>query len=236
LRRDPRWPTVRSFLRKTQRYWAKRPSNTEVVAIPRGYAAGKPIPLVVALHGLGSSPEDFAEGWMQKAADALSVAIVSVSGTEVRGPHSYAWAEDIERDRARIERAVTNLGDRVTVAPGKIVLVGFSQGAQMSAELAARFPDRYAGAIAMSPGTRRELRLKGIAGGSLAGHRFVVLVGEGEHPGNVERARADAEALRAAGGDAYYHAYPELRTHARPPDFEKAFPSWVRFILDGKPL
>ncbi|MEZ4311659.1 MAG: hypothetical protein R3F14_26810 [Polyangiaceae bacterium] len=184
---------MRSFLRKTQRYWAKRPSNTEVVAIPRGYAAGKPIPLVVALHGLGSSPEDFAEGWMQKAADALSVAIVSVSGTEVRRAAQLRVGRG-HRARSRAHRA-----RRVEPGRSRDRRAGEDRARRLLAGRAdvggARraLPRQVRGAIAMSPGTRRELRLKGIAGGSLAGHRFVVLVGEG-----ARQCRARARGRRGA--------------------------------------
>lgn len=236
VRKDPRWLPVRAFLRKTQRYWAQHPIDSQVVVLPKGHVAGRPIPVIVALHGLGSNPESFAADWSQKAADSLSVALVSVSATKTRGPKSFVWAEDVERDRARIEKALATLQGRVTIADGKIMLIGFSQGAQMAAEIAARHPDRYAGAIAMSPGNRSQLALTGLLPGTLGKRRFVVVAGAGEHPDTVKQAADDADHLRVAGAEVHHHAYPEMATHTFPPDFEKAFPGWVRFVLEGTPL
>ncbi len=214
-RKDPRWPALRTHLRRTQRYWGQRTIESETVVVPKGYTADKPVPVVVALHGPRRQPQNFVGEWAQKAADSLSIAIVSVSGTRPRGPRSFVWAEDAERDHARIEKALQTVRDRVTAEHGKILLMGFSQGAQMSAEIAARHPDRYAGAILLSPGTRGDLSLADIKPGSLGQRRFVVVVGASEAPA-TQRAADDAERLRAAGADVYHHPYPGASHSSHP--------------------
>jgi predicted esterase len=148
------------------------------------------------------------------------------------GPHRFKWAETVDEDDARVRAALDAVADRVIRSEGRVVLMGFSQGGQMAAALAARHPDAYAGAIVMSPGTVSELALEHIEGKRrLDDRRFVVVVGAEEHPGNVAVAAADANQLRTAGADVLHKAYAGMRTHAFPPDFDDALPHWVRFIL-----
>jgi predicted esterase len=236
VRADPRWRALRPFLVQATRLWMARAIKETLVVVPKGYTKDRPIPVVVGLHGLGSMPQDFAGEWAQTAADKLDVAFVAVSGTVSLGPHKFRWAESVERDEARVEEALQGARDRLTVAEGQIVLIGFSQGGQMSAEIAARRPARFAGAIVMSPGTQADLALGDVpATAHLDGHRFVVVAGAGEHPGTVARAEADAARLRALGGDVAHKLYGDMNIHSFPPDFEEALPKWVRFVLGKGP-
>ncbi len=192
---DARWSELQAFCLRVRRYYAHHPVEVEAVAVPRGYRAGTPIPLLIALHGLGDGATQFfgaMEG--QEAADVFGVAIVSVSGTIARGPHHFAWAEDPARDLARIDRALAKLRDRVTIADGKVALLELLAGAQLAVELAARHPERFAGAIGLSPGTLTERTLDGLAA-EPATRRFVVAAGAGEHPATVATAAADAAKL-----------------------------------------
>lgn len=236
VRADPRWSTIRPFLREAVRYWAGSGLKQTRVVLPKGYTRSRPVPVIVGLHGMGSTPEDLADEDLQDVADALSVAVVSASGTIPNGPTSFHWAESVERDEARIEDALKEASDRVTIAPGKIVLLGFSQGAQMAAEIAARRPEKYAGAIIMSPGTQKDLALKDLpASPTLAQRRFVIVVGAGEQPGNVAVAASDARALLGAHADVFHKAYEGVEEHAFPPDFTTALPRWIRYILGSGP-
>jgi phospholipase/carboxylesterase len=240
LRADARWPQVRAYFRRMARYWSSHTPEQQLVVIPKAPAPAAGRPLVVGMHGLGSRPEDFSGIAFQSAAERAGVAFVALSGTNARGPHKFVWAEDPALDRARIDRgiaAIAAIAGQVTPPPGKVITIGFSQGAQMAVEIAARDPAHFAGAIVMSPGTRKDLRLADIPSSvSLAGRRFVVVVGAREHPRNVIRAKADADRLRALGAQVYYYPYPDMNSHSFPPDFDVALPKWIAFILDGKPL
>jgi predicted esterase len=232
LRADGRWATLRAFLVQATRYWVGQRIEQIRVTVPAGYAVGRSIPVVVGLHGMGSVPEDFSGRWAQATADALGVAFVSVSGTQSIGPHSFRWAESPDQDLARVDEALAEARDRVTAAEGQIVLLGFSQGAQMSAEIAARHPDEFVGAIVMSPGTLSDRSLDGAGrSGDLARHRFVVVAADGENPRTVARARADAERFTALGGDVFARLYPNVNEHAFPTDFTQALPRWIGFVL-----
>jgi predicted esterase len=236
IRADPRWGTIRIFLREAARYWAGSGLKQTRVVIPKGYTRGQPIPVVIGLHGMGSIPDDLAGEGLQGTADALSIAFVSASGTIPNGPSSFHWAESADSDDARLDDALKEVSDRVTIAPGKIILIGFSQGAQMAAEIAARRPEKYLGAIVMSPGTQKDLALQDlVAKPALAQRRFVIVVGAGEHPGNVARAATDARALRGAHADVFHKAYEGMTVHSFPPDFTSALPVWIRYILGSGP-
>ena len=77
------------------------------------------MPVFVALHGLGSQPEDFAHNpEAQAMADETGAAIVSVSGTEPWGKNSFSWSENYETDWAHIQKALEAVKDKVTPLPG----------------------------------------------------------------------------------------------------------------------
>ncbi|UQA57798.1 alpha/beta hydrolase [Polyangium aurulentum] len=236
IREDKRWGPLRAWLGVVSRYWQASGRKETRLVVPKGYQPGKPIPVLVGLHGMGSVPADFAGVDMQRFANAHSIAVVSASGTLPLGPHSYRWVESPSRDGARIEAALAEVADRVTIAPGKVVLIGFSQGAVMAGEIAARHPDRYAGAIMMSPGGRSSLAFGSVERQpAIEKRRFVVVVGEGERPGNVELAQKDAERLRTLGADVFHKVYAGQDRHAFPPDYETILPVWVAYLLGEGP-
>lgn len=232
LRKDPRWSTVRSYLWEVSRYWAYHGPEETLVVVPKGYVPGHPIPVVVGLHGYGATPKQFADEQWQHIADKYSIAFISASGTVSRGLSAYDWTESVEKDASRIERALTQVAGRVTPAPGQIILQGFSQGAQMAAEIAARHPDRYAGAIALSPGTRRNMGFHDVEKKpQLTERRFVVVVGAQEEPRNVAYAKQDAETLRSYGAEVIHKESPNQAQHAFPADYETALSEWLKWIL-----
>lgn len=233
VRADGRWPAMRQFIQQYNDYWTMSGVTEISLLVPAGYTPGTAIPLVIGLHGMGHRARGFIDEDMQPLADQLQMALLAVSGTVPRGPSTFVWSEDPDRDFQRVEAALAEIKDRVTIAPGKIVLYGFSQGAMVSAELAARHPDRFTGAIALSPGGHSDVRLSAVT--PQAAHQpqgYVALCGGGEHPGNVQNTRdvaAGAEKLQAR---TYLRIDPAQQQHTFPSDFATGFPRWVRFVLD----
>jgi hypothetical protein len=172
---DPRWPVVLKYLEEYNRFWEFSDVSETISVIPANYDSTTPIPVVLGLHGLGSRAKGFVGPEYQKWADELNVAIVGVSGSRPRGPASFVWSEDPEIDLKRIDAAIDELKDRLTVKEGSLVLFGFSQGAMMSAEIAIRHPDRFAGALVMSPGGTKQpdlTRLRKLEGNPESGLRL----------------------------------------------------------------
>jgi predicted esterase len=234
LRRDPRWAKVRQYLADCNRYFETAPLARTVLVLPKGYRKETPIPAVLWLHGLGSRPEDFTGGKRcQEYADHLNVAVIGVSGTRPRGPRSFVWAEDPEKDAKRLRDALAEVSDRVTVKKGYVVTFGFSQGAQVGLEVAVRFPEEYAGSIVLSPGAQPHL--DDTRPSALLRRRgFVLSCGAKEHPGNVQLTALDAAWLRVAKAQVLHKAYPGVSAHSFPEDFDERFPEWVKFILKAR--
>jgi predicted esterase len=234
LHRDPRWAQVLPYLTACNRYFETAPVARTTLVLPKGYQKGTPIPVVLWLHGLGSRPDDFTAGeGCQEFADELNVAVVGVSGTRPRGPRSYVWAEDPEKDAKRLRDALAEVSNRLTVKKGSAITFGFSQGAQVGLDVAVRYPEEYAGSIVLSPGAQPHL--EGVRPSPLLARRgFVLSCGAKEYPGNVQLTADDADWLRRAGAQVIHKPYPGVSAHTFPKDFDERFPEWVKFILKAR--
>jgi predicted esterase len=231
LRADSRWNRVLNYLGECNRYFETADIAQTLLIVPTGYKKPTAIPAVIWLHGLGSQPDDFVNEGSQEYADRLNVALVGVSGTQPRGPMSFGWAEDIDRNATRIRAALDEVSDRVSIEKGKAITFGFSQGAQVGLEVAARYPEEFAGAIVLSPGAVSHLQ--SITPSPLLAKRgFVVSCGAKELPGNVRLAKDANDWLSRAKAHVIYKPYPGVAAHSFPNDFNERFPEWVRFILD----
>lgn len=234
VRKDPRWPQVRVYLRGCERYWEASGHSETCLVLPQNAPPGKPIPVFIGLHGHGHNALEFVRGERyQVVADQLGVAFLGVSGTHCRGKHSFVWSEDAEKDLARIDAALKQVADQLTPADGQIVLFGFSQGGAVSAELAARHPRRFAGAILLSPGSVTSLdptRLPRLPENRRQG--LVSVCGAREHPTTVNCTKAYAAAYQSRGSRVHLKLYPGMHQHTFPPDFAEQFPIWAKFILD----
>src|SRR6266516_8117896 len=121
--------------------------------------AGTP-PLLLLLHGIGSNEQDLygLAPFLDKR-----FLIISVRAPNTLGPGSYAWFEAdftpqgpvINPEQAEASRItlITFLKEAVTAYgadPEQIYLMGFSQGAIMSASVALTRPELVAGVVMMS--------------------------------------------------------------------------------------
>jgi predicted esterase len=234
VRSDARWPRVLAYLRVYERFWETSGFSETSLVLPRDATPERPLPLFIGLHGMGTNAHGFVDAREYQAlADEMGVAFLGVSGTRPIGKQSFVWSEDPVKDLARIDDALRETAERFTAADGKVVLFGFSQGAWMSAEIAQRHPDRFAGAILLSPGTVADLRF-GHIDATPAHHRqkLVAVCGAREQSGNVYKTKECAAAFEKLGARVYLKLYPDMNTHSFPPDFREKLPIWGRFILD----
>ena len=231
LQSDERWPQVRRFLRQYEKYWASKQIVHPVLLLPKDYDGKTPLTTIVCLHGLGSNPENIASEAMQPFADELQIAIVGINGTVPRGKTTFVWSEDPEADHQQVVRSLDSLAGKFVPAPGKVIAIGFSQGAQAGLEAAVRHPEYYAGAIVISPGNRTGSGLAQVQPSpELAKRAFVFVVGAQEHPGNVALTAQDAQWARNAKAHVVHRPTPGQSQHSFPADFNERFPEWVRMI------
>jgi predicted esterase len=238
LRQDARWAKVRRYLADVNHYFETAPLARTVLVLPSGYKKESAIPVILWAHGLGATPENFVTGSGQQFADQLNLAVVGVSGTKARGPHSFVWAEDVKTDAQRFRDALAEIADRVTIKKGCVVLFGFSQGAQVALNIGASYPEEYAGAIALSPGgmsPTAQRHLDHVETSPVLSHRgFVISWGAQEDPGNVSLAVHASDRLRQLKAKLIQKGYPGVSAHAFPADFDERFPEWVSFVLKAR--
>jgi predicted esterase len=229
LRADARWQQITPFLRQYNYYWKHSGITEESWLLPSGYDGKQPLPLLIGLHGLGHNAKGFVDEDYRAYVDEAHVAMLGVSGTFPLGPKTFSWSEDPALDLERIDAALAKVGPRFQIAAGKVLLFGFSQGASMSVEIAARHPERFAGALALSPGLKTEVDAPT---GALGGRSFVLLANEHEHPATLARTSYYDRTLRSLGARVYYRPFPKLGGHTLPPDYSEKLPDWVKFIFD----
>lgn len=154
----------------------------------------------VLLHGRGSSATDILS-----LADELDLDDVTYVAPDAAGHtwYPYSFLQPIERNQPHLDSALA-LVDRVVarlgaagVPPDRVALLGFSQGACLALEYAARHPRRYAAVIGLSggvigpPGTPRDYR------GSMEGTPVFLGCSDVDPHIPVERVHETADAFRA---------------------------------------
>ncbi|WP_439626658.1 dienelactone hydrolase family protein [Gemmata sp.] len=113
------------------------------VYVPKGLDPAKPVPVVVALHGIGVGASAFFEAYgagriVKECEDRRWVLIAPECGLGLTGPP--------------VAEIVAKLGARYPLDPKRVFLVGHSMGAARALELAAT--GKYAGVAALGGGGR----------------------------------------------------------------------------------
>jgi len=120
--------------------------------------------VVILVHGRGGSAQDMLS--LATAFDANDVAYIAPQAAE-RTWYPYSFLAPIEDNEPGISsglRVLTTLVDglgREQIPPSRVAVLGFSQGACLALEFAARHPRRYAAIVGLSgavigpPGTPR---------------------------------------------------------------------------------
>lgn len=133
------------FVGRTGDWWCRLPANGVDlplrVYIPESLPDG-PVPLVIAIHGMGGDENMFMDGYgagaIKRLADERGFIVASPEAANMAYPASFdALVEAVNAWRS--------------VDPSRIYVVGHSMGAGLAATLAAARPDRIAG-VAMIAG------------------------------------------------------------------------------------
>ena len=124
--------------------------------VPSTYA-GKPMPLIVMLHGCKQNPDDFAAGTrMNELAerDGFLVAYPAQTARE-NGANCWNWFEPAQQARDGAEPSiiagiVDAIGASHEVDASRVFVAGLSAGAAMAVILGATYPEVFAGVGAHS--------------------------------------------------------------------------------------
>lgn len=185
---------------------------------------GQPRVSVIWLHGLGASGHDFEPVVPEfRFARQRPVRFIFPHAPEIPvtvngGMVMPAWydilAMDIDRklDAPQLQAsadAVARLVEKEVsrgVAPGNIIIGGFSQGGAVAYELALRYPDRLAGLFALST----YFATADTVQRSSANHALPVFIGHGTQDPMVPVSLGEAarDKLDGMGYPTEFHTYP----------------------------
>jgi predicted esterase len=190
--------------------------------LPPGAPAG-PRPLIVVLHGYGDEPRFNAELY-HKAARQRGAIVAAPSGLRPGpGGRGFSWTY---RDEAEwwVLRAIEKLTESYPVDPERVVLAGFSQGANVALSVGLRHPHLFAGLLPVAGHYDADRLPLPQAGGP----RVYLLTGARDPA--VETFRTAAEELAGAALEVRLRVVPAVR-HAYPRQATKELGQALDFLL-----
>ena len=185
---------------------------------------------LIAIHGRGAGAEDIMALAREIAPPNVAILAPQAAGNTW---YPYAFLEPTERNEPYLSSALRIVGDLIAqvdehgISPGRVALVGFSQGACLALEAAARNAQRYAGVIGLSggligpPGTSFDFP------GSLDGTPVFLGCSDVDPHIPKERVEESAAALERLGAAVDLRVYPGMGHTVNRDELEAA-----RTILD----
>lgn len=194
-----------------------------------GADAGKELPLIVAIHGLGDEPRSFATLFRDFPAKAR-IALPRAPEPWGSGWSWFAYrpsisdaelADGISAASDRLARTIDEIArSRPTV--GRPIVTGFSQGGMLSFALAARHPASLRVAVPVGGTLPEPLWPAAFADGA-ARPRVVALHGASDTRVPPEPARRAIEVLGQRGFDASIETFPGVGHSIPPPVRQRLF-------------
>jgi phospholipase/carboxylesterase len=198
-----------------------------VEVVTGGAAPDAPLPVVVAIHGLGDNPESFRLLLDDLPARAR---VIVPRGPMPRGQDGYSWfafhnddggegsreqEQGIRESAERVAQLVASMAKKHG-GPSRSIVCGFSQGGILSFAVAAAHPEIVATAIpvagylppALWPAERPKTKPL---------PKVLALHGDKDRLISVQSARWTVEALRSNGFDTTLKTWPEAG-HSIPPE------------------
>lgn len=174
-------------------------------------------PLLILLHGVGSNEQDLF-GLVPYLDERFTV--VSVRAPYTRAPGSYAWfdvqftpqgliikPEQAEASRQVLIQFISEAVQTYGCDPQQVYLMGFSQGAIMSASVALTEPELIAGAVLMSGRILPEIKPLIVPAERLAKLPILVVHGVADNVLPIHYGRASRDLLTELGLPLTYQEY-----------------------------
>lgn len=124
------------------------------IYVPKSAAAGRPLTVLVTLHGMGGEGRAFCQGLIAEAERNGWLLVAPTFRYHGNWRDPVALVRDDVAVLARLRQALDELPARtgLPVRP-RVLLYGFSRGAQIAHRFALAYPERVLGVAAMSAGT-----------------------------------------------------------------------------------
>lgn len=169
--------------------------------------------VMIMIHGRGATAESIL-----MLADELDVSDLHLAAPQADGFtwYPYSFLAPVQQNEPGLSSGLQAIYDLLTeldskgFPPEKVILLGFSQGACLASEFAARHPARYGGLIVLSGGLIGEEISSGNYSGSL--ERTPVFMGCSDIDPHipVERVHASANILEDLGASVTKKIYPGM--------------------------
>jgi len=195
---------------------AKRALLEHEILLTGGATADQPLPLLVAIHGMGSRPERFAGAFENMAVPARVILPLAPHPTASGGGSWFGFRVD-DPDREAFGRRVYEAADQVVdlmswaegafPTCGEPVITGFSQGGMVSFAVAATWPDAIGAAVPV--GGDMALTLVPVAAPADP-PPVIAFHGDADEVVPIGPVREAVGALDAAGYDAALHSYADV--------------------------
>ena len=161
---------------------------------------GRPLPLVIALHGAGGDENLFMDGYgaglLKRLADERGFVAVS--------PLTYAAMFDLRSPGLIVDA----MAEAYPIDRSRVYVVGHSLGAMVAGLWCGQRPDLWAGA-GMIAGGKPHAQFLSATGGSMSGVPAVVAGAGFDRIFPLESQRRSAEAARLAGADVTFVGYAD---------------------------
>lgn len=167
---------------------------------------------LVLLHGRGGSADDIITLADEFCDDTYYVVAPQATGNSW---YPFTFLAPEEKNEPWLSSAVNNLIRLIidiekSVSSGNIYIMGFSQGACLSLETAARYPSKYAGIAAFSGALIGEKISREKYRGDFGGTK--IFIGNSDSDPHIpsERVRESSVQLQGMGADVTLKIYPGM--------------------------
>jgi phospholipase/carboxylesterase len=197
-------------------------------------------PLLLLLHGIGSNERDLFD--LTPYLDQRFL-ILSLRAPNTIGYDSYAWfqidyraqgsfinSEQAEASRQKLIFFINEAVMAYGADPERVYLMGFSQGAIMSASVALTRPDLIAGAVLMSGRILPDIQSKIAPAEQLEGLPILLVHGTLDQVLPIDNGRNSREILTKLPVALTYHEYPMGHTVSE--ESLRDVTAWLREQLD----
>jgi predicted esterase len=179
--------------------------------------------VAILIHGRGASAHDILS-----LSQAFSAGDVAYLAPQAQGHtwYPYSFLTPMQQNQPFLDSALRRIGDviadveRQGTPRDRVALMGFSQGACLALEFAARHARRYAAVVAFSggligpPGTPRDYE------GTMAGTPVFLGCSDVDAHIPVERVRESADVFRRLGGTVDERIYPRMGHTINPDELQ----------------